>query len=361
MKKILILNNYSITKVRKEIAEGLKPSNHLYGVIELENAGYELIILDPIKKGFWFSFGNILAKLPLCNIGDLNIQIRALLIYKKYDIVYGLSQDVTILLGFLSYLTLFRKPIIAIGHHPFLNGKLKRLRLFSLYFSLRGHKFFPALSSVVANQINLIACKNISNYIPWGPDIKYYDNQLRKHFNNDHTEKNFDFVCIGRTGRDFITFVHAVSQTQFSALVYCPIIYKEYFQKLGIKNVSLHFLYEEEPLTYPDIIQLYSMCKVIAIPTNSTNSLVGLTSIADATALGMPILITINSFLELDVEKESIGYLVNINDVNDWKLKMNQIIEHNLQDMQIKSREYAHSFANHKIFSNLLLKFIQQC
>lgn len=364
MKRILILNNYSINRVRYEVKQKLKPSHHLFGISELDKAGYELVVIDPQQNGFWYHVGKIIAKIPLCNMGDLDIQIRALLAYKKYDIVYAPCQDVTVLLGVLSFFHLFRKPIIALAHHPILRGRLKLFKKYSLYPSIKGHKFFPALSNIVANQLNVIAGKKISMCLSWGPDLEYYNTQTEKISLNSCTKsKEYDFICIGRTGRDIITFVKAIMQTNYTGLVYCPSSYKQHFSYMPSKNVKIIYLEEEEPLNYQEIIALYKISTIIAIPLYEQDYLCGLNSLTDATGMGMPILITYNKYIETDIEKEQFGYWVKAGNTEDWINKIELIMNNKglIKLMGKNSIQYAMKTANNQIYTNQLLCLIQRC
>jgi len=45
MRTILVLNNYSLTRVSNEVAKDLKPAHHLFGIDALKGAGFSLLIL----------------------------------------------------------------------------------------------------------------------------------------------------------------------------------------------------------------------------------------------------------------------------------------------------------------------------
>ncbi|TXT32946.1 MAG: group 1 glycosyl transferase, partial [Chitinophagaceae bacterium] len=198
--RILVLNNYSFTRVLNEVECKLKPAHHLYGLNIIKERGHELIILEKNTSSFIYKLFNFLAKIPLCNFGDVELQIRAILKSNQYDLIYAPCQDCTPLLGILSYFKFFNKPIIAIAHHPFLVGRLTFFKKIGLYFSLNGHFAYPALSAVIANQINSVVKKDLSFELFWGPDIQYYNSLVEK---KPTVENKFDIVSIGRTGRDY--------------------------------------------------------------------------------------------------------------------------------------------------------------
>jgi glycosyltransferase involved in cell wall biosynthesis len=59
--------------------------------------------------------------------------------------------------------------------------------------------------------------------------------------------------------------------------------------------------------------------RVIAIPLDKSEvSLAGLTSLVDAMAIGRPVIMTRNPFIDLDIEAEGIGRWVEPGDVEGW-------------------------------------------
>lgn len=321
---ILVLNNYSINRVYKEVKLGLKPSHHLYGVYELKcDSNFQVHIQEKISSGFWYVIGIIISKIPLCNLGDLATQIQVFKKRKEYDIVYAPCQDMTLLLGLLAYLKIFKPKIIALVHHPFLRGKLKGIRKKSLYFSLSGHYLLPALSLQVSHQITSILKKNISPIWFWGPDDEYFKNAAKR----DNNIYKYDVVAIGRTARDNLTFLKAYQNTTIRASLYCHISEKNILGEGWSNNISIHYLHHEEALDYKEIIEIYSNTKIIVIPLLSTNSLAGLTSITDALAMRKPCLVTFNKFININIEDLEIGYWIKQGNAEDLQKKTITLLE----------------------------------
>lgn len=358
MKRILVLNNYSINRVEQEINERKKPSHHLYGVIELKKSGYIISTIETDKNSFIFKFGYFLSFIPLCNLGDLFQQIKAIQKRKEYDIVYALSQDVTTFLGLLSYFGLYKKPLIALIHHPILRGRLSSIRKYSTFFSLSGHTYLPALSSTVAKQINTITKKNTSFEIKWGPDINYYNHAevSTNHFIND-----IDLLAIGRTGRDYATLINAFNNTNIRVVIFCDEGNRNIIPTEYTSNIEINWLPFAESLDYNTIIGLYHKTKIIAIPMFDQDSLCGLTSITDAIALGKPIIITRNKYINIDPEFNEFGIWVNAYDQDDWQIAAKKILNDNelYLRMSKNAKHSAESKFNINLFSVSLDKIIQ--
>lgn len=348
-----MINNYSLSKVLEEVKMKQKPSHHLYGLLTLINSGNEVILLDEPEKNFWNIVSNFLGGIPLMNLGNLNLQIKIFKMRKSYDIIYSPCQNLTTLLGLLRYFGLLNKEIVILAHHPFLKGRIAFLRKFSLYFSLSGHSKIASLSSVVASEINRITKNEKSTCLHWGPDIEYYDS-FQHLFPSP--EKIFDIVSIGRTGRDYKVLIDAFNNTEITVLIFCSKDFKESLDTEYSSNISLNFIDNFEQLGYPELIKLYKSAKIMAIPMFESQSLCGLTSITDALALAMPIVITRNSFIEIDIEQEQAGYWIEPNDSRQWYQKITDLLknENLMTSMGRKSRSIAENYYNNEIYSKEL-------
>jgi glycosyltransferase involved in cell wall biosynthesis len=355
MKRILILNNYSVKRVAKEINDGLKPGHHLYGILELEKEGFELLVIDPEQNFFWDKLGNLIDRLPFGKIGNLYQQIRAFKRRREYDIIYAPCRGVTEFLGILSYLGIFNKKIIAISHHPILVGRLSFIRKYGYKLILNGHYKWGALSSKVADEINTIANKNIATCFHWGPEIKYYTDVANKIVSPLPT-KTVDLISVGRTGRDYQTIIDAFNDTTITVEIYCEKQVAQQLTNNHTPNIKITHLNEHESLKYPELIALYLKAKIMVIPLFKNNSLAGLTSLMDAIALGMPVIMTKNDYLEIDIEKEEMGYWIKAGDSNQLrKIAVDMLTNRNLERFSANSKRLAENNFNTTIYYKELL------
>jgi glycosyltransferase involved in cell wall biosynthesis len=357
-KRILVLNNYSVARVTSEINRGVKPAHHLYGILELAREGHELIVIDRDKNAFWDKIGSILNKIPLFTFGDLYQQVVAFKRRKEYDIVYAPCQTVTQYLGFLKFFGFYNKKIVAIAHHPFLIGRLSFFRKIGFFITLRGHYKWGALSSVVANEINSITKQKNAECFHWGPDLHFFDS-VSANYPVILSEKTIDVISIGRTGRDYQVLIDAYSGTDISLEIYCSKRVSQSLSKDYTQNIKIVDFDAEESLNYIDIIKLYQRAKIMAVPMFANKSLAGLTSLTDAIALGMPIMITANNYIEIDVEKEGIGCWIEIGNSKEWREKTVKMLnEQNLKSMGLNSRRVAQEKYNTDIFLNELISVL---
>lgn len=354
MRKLLVLNNYDFSIVYSEVLKGQKPSHHLYGIKELQKNGWEVII--PNVSYPWLRKLSVwLSKIPFFNFGLLDQQWAAIRYARKIDLVYAPCQNVTVLLGTLAYFGIFRKPIIAIAHHPILRGRLASLRRFSLYFSINGHFCFGALSTVVANQIKSIRLDKRSPVFFWGPELRFY---------HIVQKPSVDFVVAGRTGRDYPLLADVIVSADVSGQVICSKLdYNKFFSH--ITKSSVEFIIGDSPefMNYSDLVLHYSKSRLILIPMLQQDSLCGLTSLADAIACGIPVVINENKYLEIDAEKEGIGFVVKTGDVRGMQKAIENLLSN--KEMYAGAKARLHMLGKNKYnidhFVQQLEEVFHQC
>jgi glycosyltransferase involved in cell wall biosynthesis len=217
---------------------------------------------------------------------------------------------------------------------------------------VQGTDAFPSLSHKVAEEVNKIARSALkSQPLQWGPDASYYP--------KTSNSAGYGVVAAGRTGRDFVTFGLAASQTAMDAHIICLDDYIVPSFSLFSSNVKVntrpnHFQYH---MKYPELVNFYRNARVIAIPMLAGFSLCGLTSLMDALGMGKPVIMTRNPLIDIDIEKEGIGKWVEIGDIEGWKNAL-QFFEDNEQEaftMGQKARLLVEKGMNSENFANQIM------
>ncbi len=311
MVRVLVLNNYPLEPVWEQIRAGLKPDHHLFGINYFGDLGFDVEIVpfnysEHLRKiQRWL--GRALFAIPL---GALDRQYWVWRHLNAADLIYAPCGSETNLLTYLRATGLLHIPIVSLQHHPLNQGRLHWLREPWFRAHVKGTDSMPALSSTIAAEINRRCPPSApkSSQLPWGPDPHFY--QVADSIGHGA-------VTAGRTGRDFLTFGRGAELAECNAEIIClRNDMRPEFKQLGSK-VRTTVFDEEEP--YPSFVQRLRNARVIAIPLlDTTHSLAGLTSLMDALALGRPVIMTPNRFIDLDVEKVGIGRWVAAGDVEGW-------------------------------------------
>lgn len=357
--RVLVLNNYSLNRVTWEILQNVKPTHHLYGIIEMHQNKFIFDYIDPDTNHILFKIGKWLQKIPLFYFGDLYVQYKALLQHKNYNVIYAPCQDCTILLGVLSYFNIIHTPIVALAHHPILTGRFSHIRRFTSYFYIKGHTHFPALSQVVSDQINRVVSTKLSQELYWGPDIDFYKKQKQNTLRE--INKDIDVVAIGRTGRDYLTLIKAFNNTSIRVAIFCHEKFQHQLSLQITNNISMHFLQNAEQLNYKNLIDIYARSKILAIPMMPQDSLCGLTSILDGIAMGMPIIATFNKYININIELLGIGCWINPYDEKEWRKASVKILSDPIlyKSMTEKSMTLVQDKFNIKKFANSISQLLK--
>jgi len=274
--------------------------------------------------------------------------------YRKFNVLYGTSFRGIELIIFLRAIGLFRKPIV-IWHHTAItknSSKIKEAISRLFYKGIdRMFLFSDKLieDSMKSEKVNPSKLK----LVHWGPDIEFYD-----HIAASIPESHRDgFISTGKENRDVVTLVNAFNQSDNNLDIY---ISKEcgsinYEERISSSNPG-----ENISVTYTDgVIPLELARKVaskecIVICCLEFPYTVGLTTLVEAFALGMPFICSRNPNFQIDIDKEGIGITVEYGDVSGWKKAINYIKSHpeEAREMGKRARKLAEERFNLKIFAH---------
>jgi hypothetical protein len=355
MPRLLVLNNYSLSRVLEEVRRGDKPAHHLYGIERFSEMGFSVETID-LDERTARPLPSVLARTmralpPLGHLGQQSATVKRL---RHGDLIYAPCQTQTQLLSYLRAAHLLRLPIVALAHHPLSRSRWPWNRPF-LKLQLRGTDAFPSLSRPVAAElVSLSGRPDLSEVVPWGPDLSYYPPP-------DGTPGT-GAVAAGRTGRDFLTFGSAATRTGTPATILClrrePLAD---FAAFGA-NVSVTAVEKESDLNYRRLVPLLASARVHAIPLLPGDSLAGLTSLTDALALGKPVIMTRHPLIDIDIEAEGIGRWIAPLDVDGWAEALRWFDTHPDESaaMGARARRLAEERYNTEIFARRMVAIFER-
>ena len=127
--------------------------------------------------------------------------------------------------------------------------------------------------------------------------------------------------------------------------------YKKLLEGIYIpSNIQLHFT--EGVIPYL-LAQKVAGCRFIVICCLEFPYTVGLTTLVEALALGMPIICSRNPYFEIDIDKEKVGISIPYGDVEGWINAINYLETHpeEAAEMGRNARKLAEERFNLEIFS----------
>ena len=325
MKKILVVNNYSMEKSLEWSKAGKFPAQHTWGCDKLSEKAelkYYVHTLPPIFHRLhlarvWYYIQNFI------------ILLRAI----GCDGIYVAASPLVDLLGFFKHIGLYKKRIVMVIHHPG-NFSLNRQRYDKLIFICK-RAYDRALEEYPQFRDRFV-------FQNWGPDLNFYKD-IRPNMNI------VSFISNGITDRDNEILVSAVTKTNLKATILCnqQSIPRNYIPNSS--NISLVFnkgtMMNGKLLSYIEMIKLVSEHSICVIPRKrGRTTLCGLTSFCDAIALGMPVLLADTTHIYVDFNKYPFGCYYEAGNVDDLAEKMKWFSEQRVDDLERMSqisRSYA--------------------
>ncbi len=273
--------------------EGKNPSHWLYGAVEMEKDGHN-VIWEKETSALLNDYKLVKKYNPdLVFIPNLNIRNHAFLL-------------------FLRRIGIYRKPIIAFLHHTPKSGKTGFI--YSFLLKALKHCFFLS-SKTMEETISGGYLPKLKCSVPgWGPDMEFY-NKYRTNEDNGY------FISTGKENRDFDLLIDVFRETkQPLKIITCKFHagnnHEDLVEKCkDIPNIEV-IITENSGDVYPYMVSEMSKAKALVCPLrqDKLNYCVGLSTIVDAEGLDKPLIMTRNTY-HSDETKELFN-IVNTKD--EW-------------------------------------------
>jgi hypothetical protein len=349
MARILVINDYSLPFSWDNAKHRRSPAHFLYGVDHLAGAGHQVQIVSDLKTRWMAALDRHAGRWGSL-LGSLDRQTAALPFLWRTDLIYSPCQTQTQVLTYMRAVGILRTPIICLAHHPIVRGQFGRLTRPFTQLMLNGLSAMPALSRTVANEINTLSGRRLSQPLRWGPDAGFYP---------PAQYPGIGALAAGRTGRDFVTFGRAATVTRVPATILCQrTALQAEFETFG-SNVRVTV--PELFLEYNESSRLFASARVLAIPMVAQDSLVGLSSLMDVLGAGKPVIMTRNANIDLDIEALGIGRWVEPGDVAGWTNALRFFEDHPdaATEMGRRARALTEEGYNYRAFSNDIGRLVE--
>lgn len=322
--KVLYYNNLPTDILWREWQTGESPEHQLWGVPGMQRLGLEVSVL-PYEGFGWLKSVSRRFKL----LGDLDQQVRVLRVASQFDVIYCACQHDALLLGLLRFFGMLKIPVVVTMHHM-VNPVFRSRGMFKAFFG--SINSFVCLHRRVANE--LITRFGIPAHrvevIEWGADAGFYASvALSSEGTPEHDDSALahpsGVVAAGRTFRDYGVLIRAVRDTEIPVQIFCT---QDVFPTERLSdNIRVHA--QSGLSTLKALLGHYQQAAVVAIPmVHLPDKLIGLTSLIDAMAMGKPVVMTRNAHIDIDIEKEGVGFWVEPGDVAGWKRCLSHLLSH---------------------------------
>jgi glycosyltransferase involved in cell wall biosynthesis len=333
-----------------ECEQGLRPRHHLWGLDSLKSHGYDVKVVSPTGTGLQHHIGRRIAELTRRKLGDPERELKVLEEMEDADAIYVVSHTDIFWLSWLRSAGLIRSKIVTWYYTPApLEPIWKPLGLRHSPAFLRGLDGILCLTEATASNFRVLAPHAFVRKVDWGADLDMFTcspSQDGGHY----------FLSCGRTERDFETLFRAAEQIDFPVHLIAP---RNCIEGLSIpSNVRLlggpEYQLFDNGLTYHDLVHKhYTNARAVLIPRQPVSGTTsGFTNLLEALAMSKPVIITRTGCLDLDVEKEEVGFFVEPRDVSGWVKTMNLLAgdADKCLIMGRKGRQLAEQYYNYERF-----------
>jgi glycosyltransferase involved in cell wall biosynthesis len=307
--RVLFSHNYPMAEARAGWEHGVYPGHHLWGTVGLSGVADVVDVpFDPPASR--------LARWMRPRFGDLGQQWKMLRNRSRPAVWYSGDFRTVGALSLLRRSHLTRTPIIVVAHDvP--AGRVDAA-------CLRGADVILCISRRVARE--LVEQYGIDSsrihVFAWGPDLAFAG----------YAAAGSEYVLsIGKTERDLPTLLEALARTGLPARVYADETLAAAWMRRA-PNVEFRDPVpaasdgEPDMLSYQHVLSDLQRAAVFAVPLVSPHRPFGLTELDDALALGKPIVMTRNPYIDLDIEAVGCGIWIDEGDVDGWAAALERLM-----------------------------------
>ncbi len=339
--KVYFYHTRLTTESYIEWKQGLFPGHILYGQPELEKYGMQFV-MHPYRH---FPSRLRLMLYVLCAVMSHR---------REFDAIYATSFRGLELVVFLHALGILRKPIY-VWHHTAVTRAASSLRemLSRLFYRGIDGMFFFCQKHIDESLRSPKAPAHKVHLVHWGPDLPFYDLLRRDCPAVPMTTPRF--ISTGKENRDIPTLMHAFAATRHHLDVYIAeecgnLNYRRIIEALPPSpNIDVHFI---DGVIPHRLAQIVAGCTCVVIPCLDFPYTVGLTTLVEALALGLPLITSRNAYFPMDIDAEGIGITVPYGDVQGWVDAVEYIATHpdEAQAMGQRARLLAERVYNMEVF-----------
>ncbi len=350
--RVYFYHTQNLNFIAQEWEKGKFPAHLLYGATHLKDEGIEVVMhkaIDGTKPRLWRMLSNA-----------WQILTRS----KSFDAIYSTRHNGIEIIIALRALGLFKKPIVCWHHQPveksgnflkeFIARKFYKGIDFMFFFSKRIEEVSLASGRITTSKTSIC---------PWGADLDYYDRLMKSMPCDSHN----GFISTGKELRDMPTLIKAFEgnpdlHLDLITAISCGINYEKLFNVTSLPaNISLK-INREKRYIINDLAMAIWPHQAICICCKETNYTVGLTTLVEALAFGLPVIISKNPNQPFDVSEEGCGISVPYGDVEGWKNALRFIADNPdaALEMGRKGRKLAERKYNVKTCAHTVAEVLKQ-
>ena len=313
--KVYFYHTQDIQYILRRMGEGEFPPHYLYGASKLPQHGIG-VVWHKARLG-----------LPRWRMMLRNAWL-VLTCREHYDAVYATHYRGLELIVLLRALGLFRKPVVIWHHQPVITSpSLWREWLGRLFYRGFDRMFFFS-QKLIDDSLRAGKASHSRMVLGhWGADLAFYDRVVQAAAGTVRD----GFVSTGKEMRDMPTLVSAFNATGADLDIYVArqtgdVSYERVLGGLPLhRNIRLKYV---DRLIPYELSLIVARAGCVAICCQETKYTVGLTTVVEAMAMGLPMICSDNPQIPVDINAERCGIAVPYGDVEAWKRAIDYMQAH---------------------------------
>ena len=281
---------------------------------------------------------------------------------EHFDAIYATHYRGLELIVLLRALGLYRKPMIIWHHQPIVTPRSKWREWLGRVFYRGFDRMFFFSQKLIDDSLHSPKARPDRMVLGhWGADLDFYDRVM-----DGGDGRRHGFVSTGKELRDMPTLVEAFNKSGADLDIYVGrdiggVCYESVFSKLTMEsNVRLHFT---ERLIPYELSLKVNRAECVVICCERTKYTVGLTTVVEALALGLPMVCSRNPQIPVDLDTEGCGISVPYYDVEGWERAIGYISSHpdEAREMGCRGRRLAERLYNDRRCAREVAQVIKEC
>jgi glycosyltransferase involved in cell wall biosynthesis len=286
------------------------PRDRFYGAAFFAGRGYEVTAADLATYHRWRATTvRVIGRSQLPGVGDVPGPLLSLPLIRRADVIYNHADiDPVLPLHVLRAARLVRTPVVTLVHSPPLTrGRAWPAAAWKALF--RGSDAIVTFSHAVADDIRRLPRRAARVVVlPLGPDLDAYPRP---------TYPGEGILCAGLSHRDRITFGRGASLAGVPAEIVTPtaFVLPEFSSFAANVRVTIP---KHDRISPGDVHARAAASRALAVPLAETRLMIGAWQLCDALGVGKPIVMTRQRLLDIDIQKEGIGFWAEPGDPRSW-------------------------------------------
>jgi len=302
---------------REDIEKANYPKHHLWGLDAIEKHGdWQTEIIETQNHRVPTLIEKWLDRTIFRGSPGAKVELAALRATRRCDLVYSVCGPLVLVRRFrqaklVSWV--FREPPL-LEKGPHLAHAAYRTK------NLNAHAGFLCLTPKAEETFRKYAP---SRFLPWCVDLELFDGKPAE----ASPERPF-FLATGKTERDYETLTQVANKVNADVRVIGPASLRPANLPPNLQWINTSTDPPDQAIDYPTLREWYAQCLAVCIPlSGDADDTCGYTNLLEGMAMAKPVLMTKSGCLGLDPETEGCGLWIRPKDIEDWRIKMNLLIE----------------------------------